>query len=184
MPNSSSHKFSNIARPYALAAFEYARDKKQLAIWKSFLESASYVAKQSSVIKLLANPEISSSKLFELFQDVLASELDAERKNFLLLLVQNKRLMILPEIADLYNAYYAALEKISKIRVITAIEVKEDFRQHLMNTLAKRIQREVTLHCEVDPSIIAGAIIHVGDDKVIDGSIRGKLTRLLEFSLR
>jgi F-type H+-transporting ATPase subunit delta len=91
--------------------------------------------------------------------------------------------MILPAISDLYDSYYALHEKISQVRVITAIEIKEDFRQHLKLALAKRIRGDVTLNCEVDPSIIAGAIIHVGD-RVIDGSIRGKLTRLLEFSLR
>lgn len=174
---------SSIARPYALAAFEYARDKQQLSAWKAFLESASYAAREPSVKRLLLNPDMSSAKLFDLFSEVLASQLDSEQKNFLLLLAQNKRLMALPEIAELFNVYYAYYEKISTVRVITAIDIKEDFRLKLIQALTKRIQREVKLHCDVDPSIIGGAIIHIGD-RVIDGSIRGKLTRLLEFSLR
>ena len=59
-------------------------------------------------------------------------------------------------------------------------KLEEDFRQKLTQALTKRIQREVTLQCEIDPAILGGAIIHIGD-RVIDGSIRGKLTRLLEF---
>ncbi|RDI46561.1 F0F1 ATP synthase subunit delta [Aquicella lusitana] len=170
---------SSIARPYALAAFEYARDKQQLPAWKAFLESAKEVAQTPSVARLLENPEVSSAMLFDLFSHVLVSLLDQERKNFLLLLAQNKRFIVLPDIAESFNAYYAAYEKTSSIRVVTAVEVHDDFRKKLEQALAKRIQREVTLHCEIDPDLLGGAVIHIGD-RVIDGSIRGKLTRLLQ----
>lgn len=179
MTNPSNPAHLNIARPYALAAFDYARDKQQLPTWKAFLASASHMAREPSIVRLVSNPQIPSAKLFDLFQEVLASVLDAERKNFLFLLAQNKRLMALPDIAGLFDSYLAVLEKISEVRVITAIETKEDFRQKLARALTKRIQHEVTLHCEIDPLIIGGAIIHIGD-RVIDGSIRGKLTHLLQ----
>ena len=175
--------FASIARPYALAAFECARDKNQLPAWKGFLASAADVARHASVVKLLANPEIPTTQLFDLFHEVLASLVNAEQKNFLRLLADNRRLIALPEIAELFNTYYAALEKISSVRVITAIDIADSFRQTLTQALTKRVQHEVTLHCEVDPAILGGAIIHIGD-RVIDGSVRGKLTRLLEFSLR
>jgi F-type H+-transporting ATPase subunit delta len=169
---------SSIARPYAFAAFEYARDKQQLLPWKNFLDSASFLAQQLTVIRLLADPGLSSEKIFDFFHEIFASQLNKEQKNFLLLLAQKKRLNVLPDIADTFNAYYAAFKKTSNVRVITAVKAQEDFRQQLALALTKRTQREVTLDCEVDPSIIGGAIIHIGDS-VIDGSIRGKLTRLL-----
>lgn len=168
----------NIARPYALAAFEVAEKQNQLDVWKAFLESAANVAKDPIVAKLLLNPELGAEKAYDLFESVLASQLDATRKNFLLLLAQNKRLSTLPAIVELYNAHYASLEKISKVRVITAVAADEPFRKKLTQDLTKQTQREITLQCEIDPSIIGGAIIHMGD-RVIDDSIRGKLTRLL-----
>ena len=171
--------YANIARPYALAAFEYAREKQQLPAWKAFLASAALMAKDPTVAKLLVNPEIQASRLYNLFQEVLASVIDAEQKNFLLLLADKKRLLALPTIADVFNAYYAALEKLSNVRVITAVDIEEDFKQKLTGALAKRIQCDVILHCEVDPAILGGAIIHMGDN-VIDGSVRGKLARLRE----
>jgi F-type H+-transporting ATPase subunit delta len=183
MVNFSSSKFANIARPYALAAFAVAREKQQLLAWKTFLDSAAYVAQQDAVVAVLANPEILPNKLFDLFYGVLASITNVEQKNFLSLLAQNKRLMLLPEIADLFKAYYAALEKISAVRVVTAIEIGDEYKQKLAAALTRRIQYQVTLKCEIDPALIGGAIIHIGD-RVIDGSIRGKLTRLREFSLR
>jgi F-type H+-transporting ATPase subunit delta len=170
---------SSIARPYALAAFECARDKKQLPAWKDFLETAAFYAKQAEVAHILENPELPSAKIFDLFHELLAVQLDAERKNFLLLLAQNKRFNVLSEISDTFNAYYAALEKTSTVRVITATPAEEAFKRKLSEALTKRTKREVTLQCEIDPALIGGAIIHIGD-RVIDGSIRGKLSRLLE----
>lgn len=171
--------YAYLARPYALAAFEYARDQKQLPAWKTFLASAAYMTNQKAVISLLADPKTESSLLFDLFQGVLTSILTTEQKNFLQLLANNKRLIALPAIADEFDAYYAALEKTSNVRVITAVQIQDDFKQTLTRALSKRIQRDVVLHCEVDPSILGGAIIHMGDN-VIDGSVRGKLNRLRE----
>jgi F-type H+-transporting ATPase subunit delta len=169
----------SIARPYALAAFDSAREAQQLPAWQAFLEAASQVARDSRVKTMLAMPEVLSSKQYDLFHDVLSSLLDEQRNNFLKLLAQNKRLIVLPEVLEMFNAYYAALEKISKVRVVTAVEAQEDFRQKLTQALTKRLQRDVTLNCEVDPAILGGAVIHIGD-RVIDGSIRGKLSRMLQ----
>lgn len=173
----------SIARPYARAAFNYARDNKQLLAWKNFLEAAACVAKDPVVIRILTTPEIAVIKVLDLFQGVLAKLLDGERKNFLLLLAQNNRLLVLPEISDLFNSYYSSLEKISKVRVVTAVAAQTDFQQKLAQALTKRLQHDVTLQCEIDPAIIGGAIIYM-NDSVIDGSVRGQLTRLLDYSLR
>lgn len=177
-----SAKYSNIARPYASAAFAFAKEKKDLASWKTLLEAAAEIVMLPEVMRLLANPEIASAKLFDLFHEAL-TPINSAQKNFLLLLANNRRLIILPQVTELFNNSYEELEKSSKVRVITAMRIEEDFRQKLAQALTKRIHHAVTLQCEVDPKILGGAIIYIGD-RVIDGSIRGKLTRLLEFSLR
>jgi F-type H+-transporting ATPase subunit delta len=174
---------SSIARPYARAAFEYAHDKHALPEWKACLSSAAFAIALPSVSALLDHPECSSMKLYQMLEDVLSSQLNTDIKNFLLLLAQNKRLNLLPEISSLFNDYEAQLQKITNVRVITAAETDEHFKQALTAALTKRIQREVILHCETDASLLGGAIIHIADG-VIDGSIRGKLNRLHEFSLR
>ncbi len=173
---------TNIARPYALAAFDVARDAHQLAEWKAFLDSAVSMCKNTSIERILNNPEIQPAKLFGIFRDVLKSLLDTKRENFLHLLANNRRLMALPEINRGFVACCEELEKISNVRVVTAVLAPLDFQKKLIQALTKRIKRDVTLRCEIDPSILGGAVIHMGDN-VIDGSIRGKLTRLLE-SLR
>jgi len=169
----------SIARPYANAAFEYAREKQQLPAWKSFLESAACLSRQPAIAKLVDNPEITPDKLLEIFRDVLKSQLDKQSDNFLKLLSQHKRLSILPEIAEYFNGLYAVLEKISNVSVTTAVEAQAGFQQKLVDALTKRIQRNVTLECKIDPAILGGALIQIGD-RVIDVSIRGKLNRLAE----
>lgn len=175
---------TNIARPYALAAFDIARDKNQLSDWKAFLATAVSVAQTPTVVRVASNPEAQVNDMYELFRSVLQSTLNTERENFLHLLAVNRRLLALPEIADAFSAYCEQLEKISKVRVVTAITATAEFLNKLKAALTKRIKRDVTIDSEVDPSILGGAIIHMGDDSVIDGSIRGQLTRLLEYSLR
>lgn len=173
----------SIARPYAFAAFQAAQENQQLADWKLFLASAASIAQDKNVKALLTNPLVESSKLLALFEDVLGSLINPARKNFLMLLAENNRLIALPDISTAFDDHYATLEKTSNVRVITAIDADQDFKKLLTQALTKRFNHQVTLQCEVDPAILGGAILHI-DDRVIDGSIRGQLHRLLEFSLR
>jgi len=170
---------SSIARPYALAAFEYAKDNQCLPDWKSFLETAAYVTEQPSLASLLVNTEVTSAQILSLYEEVLSSQLDDERRNFLLLVAQHKRFNVFREISNRFNEYNDELQKSSHIRLVTAVPAPQDFQDSLALALKKRLHHEVTLDCEVDQSIVAGAIVYIGDH-AIDGSIRGKLNRLLE----
>lgn len=174
---------SSIARPYALAAFDYAHESKQLSEWKAFLMTAAAIVRQPTVAKLLANPEIATQEIYTFFEGLLASNITQEQKNFLRLLAQRRRLNALPDMVEAYSAHVAALEKVCNARVITAIPAPDSFIQNIKAALAKMTQREVNVLNEVEPAILGGAVVHVGDN-VIDGSVRGKLNRLLEFLLR
>lgn len=170
---------SGIARPYAHGAFEYAHDKQQIAAWKLFLTTVSNIATNPAVVKLLANPAVSAEQLLSLFQGILADSITDEQKNFLLLLAQHDRFVVLPEIAILFNTYATAMEKMSNVRIVSAVALEETYKQKFMQALQQRLQREVTLEYAVDPAILGGAVIYMGD-RVIDGSVRGKLTRLMD----
>ena len=175
--------YANIARPYAKAAFEYARDQQEIASWRAFLTAAALIATHADVARLLVNPAISSKHILELFEEVLANNSTNEQRNFLRLLAIHQRLLVVPHITDLFEASCAALDSLSTVKVITAIEITDDYQQKLAQAIKQRINHDVILECEVNPAILGGAQIHIGD-RVIDGSIRGKLSRLLEFSLR
>ena len=171
---------TTIARPYAVAAFEFALKKNKLAEWQTMLNAAAYLPENLAVKNLLTNPKMTTKKLTSLFCDVLAAVLDEEKKNFIHLLAENHRLDTLPEIATLFNHYREEHDKTVTVNVTSAILLDDNYKARLITALTKRLKREVTLQCKVDESLIGGAIISAGD-LVIDGTIRGKLNRLNEF---
>jgi F-type H+-transporting ATPase subunit delta len=175
-----SSKMTTLARPYAAAAFEFASEKKALPAWQAMLQAAANITQHPGVAKLLASPGTTEKQLADLYCDLLAAQLDTQRENFLRLLAENSRLPLLPEIASLFLEARAAVEKTVDVQVISAEPLNADYQQKLVQALTKRLQRQVELHCEVDPDLLGGAIIRAGDT-VIDGSIRGKLTRMSEF---
>jgi F-type H+-transporting ATPase subunit delta len=170
---------TTLARPYAVAAFEVALEAHALDSWKGLLNSAAQIVQDPEVVSLLDNPHATMRQLLTLFCDVLAPFLDDEKKNFLSLLAENKRLPLLPDIAALFTTYCAEHEKSIDVEVVSAVTLDALYQQKLVQSLTKRLQRNVSLQCSVDPSILGGAWIRA-NDTVIDGSVRGKLNRLLE----
>jgi len=171
---------TTIARPYAVAAFEFALNKNALPAWEAMLETASLLSQDPSVQKLLTSPNVTSSQWVSLYCDVLGKQLDAEMKNFIQLLAEYDRLSVLPDIAAQFKSYRAEQEKKLNVLVSSAIPLSESYQQKLIDVLTKRLHRQVMLECEVDPKLLGGAIITAGDT-VIDGSVRGKLDRMVKF---
>jgi F-type H+-transporting ATPase subunit delta len=172
--------FTSIARPYAMAAFEYALAKNALPAWEELLQTAAVVAEDPLIALFMTSPEVSNAQLANLFCDVLNSELDTEKKNFLCLLAEHKRFAVLPAIAEQFKAHRAAHEKKVTVEVSSAVTLDAEQQQRLVQALTKRLHLQVTLSCTLDPSLLGGVIVRIGD-KVIDGSVRGKLHRLIEF---
>jgi F-type H+-transporting ATPase subunit delta len=166
-----------IARPYAKAAFAYAREHNAFARWSEVLATASAVVVDERVEKLLVSPRVTPSELVDLISSIAGSSLDAEGKNFLDTLAQNRRLGLLPEIAVMYESLRAEIEQIADVDVVSATELTDVQRNRLTDALKKRLKREVRLHVSVDPSLIGGAIVRSGD-LVIDGSLKSRLDRL------
>ncbi len=171
---------TTLARPYAVAAFEYALSQDILMPWQLFLQKAAEMAKQKDILKWLTHPFITKSQLLGLFEELLQPYLiNLQQNNFLKILAENKRLILFPAIANLFAELKAQHEKIVDVNIISAVPLQENYQQKIAASLTKRLQRQIELTYEVDPSLLGGAIIRAGD-LVIDGSVRGKLNRLLD----
>jgi F-type H+-transporting ATPase subunit delta len=166
-----------IARPYAKAAFQYAREHKSFAQWSDALATASAIVTDAQVGKLLSSPHVTPDQLVELIAGVAGQSLDANGKNFLNTLAQNRRLGLLPEIAAMYEQLRAEIEQVADVDVVSATQLTDAQRDRLTGVLKKRLQREIRLHVSVDPSLIGGAVVRSGD-LVIDGSLKARLDRL------
>jgi F-type H+-transporting ATPase subunit delta len=164
-----------LARPYARAAFEAAREHKDFERWSEMLAAAATTVADQRVVKLLSSPRVQLTDLVELV--AAASSADERGRNFLSTLAQNRRLGVLPEVAALYEELRAEIENITDVHVTSAVQLDEAQRTRLAAALKKRLKREVRLHCAVDAGLIGGAVVRAGDF-VIDGSLKARLERL------
>jgi F-type H+-transporting ATPase subunit delta len=170
---------STVARPYALAAFELARESKDLAKWSEMLQFAALVACDDSMQKYIGNPHVSREALSKLFINICAEQLTDLGKNFIKVLIENKRLDVLPEIAMLYEQHRAEAERTIDAEVISAFPLSAAQQSMLVEKLKQRLGRDVKLIAKVDTNLLGGAIVRAGD-LVIDGSVNGQIDKLAQ----
>jgi F-type H+-transporting ATPase subunit delta len=168
---------ATIARPYAKAAFEYARAANALAAWSQGLKVAAEIAADPRVAQLINDPRWTAANLAALIIDVAGPKLDAAMQNFVRVLAENHRLVLLPEIAAHYEAARAQVENTVDVAVISAVALDAAQAEKLKQALNTRLRRQVRMQNSVDASLLGGAVIRAGD-LVIDGSLKGRLDRL------
>ncbi len=165
-----------VARPYAQAAFDLARETDALQVWSDSLAFAAAVAADDAMAEAIENPNLTINQRTELFTTVCADSLDDSGRNFIRLLAENGRLVALPEIAELFETLRAEDDGSIEASVVSARPLSDAQQAEIIDALKKRFDRDVTLQCETDESLLAGAIIRAGDT-VIDGSMRGRLEK-------
>jgi len=166
-----------VARPYAKAAFEEARARKRLGEWSRALARGAQVVGDARIERLIENPEVPSADVAQLVVGIAGAELGEFWRNFMLTLAANHRLGYLPQISHLFDALKDAAEGVADVTITSAAPLDAAQQRRLGEALAKRLQREVRLHCTTDPELIGGAVLRAGD-LVIDGSLKGKLERM------
>lgn len=170
---------TTLARPYAKAVFELARDSKQLDQWSTDLAALAVVVNDERISQLLAYPGVSDEEKAAVVADSLEGKLAAGGAQLVHVLAENKRLPLIPEIASLYDAHRAALESSVEVNIETAFEMETTLAESLAKSLERALKRKVTLHTQVNKSLIGGVVIRAGDT-VIDASVKGRLQKLAE----
>ncbi|CAN5220902.1 F0F1 ATP synthase subunit delta [soil metagenome] len=172
-----SSELISLARPYAKAAFAFALEHKDISAWTDMLQYTSQIVTDPAVAGLLQNPRVNREQELELVLSLSTKMLDDNRRRFLELLTQNKRLAALPAIASMFATLRAEHEHIIYVKVDTAFPFNKQKEESLLQALKIRLQRNIVLEFRIDESLIGGAIIRA-DDLVIDGSVRGQLAEL------
>ena len=172
------------ARPYARAAFEDAQAANALPLWSELLQAAAAVAADPAMQRLLGpwNPTLRGDQKAELVAGLCrdlrgGAEAPEVFITFLKMLAEFHRLHQLPGIAVLFERLRAEAESTVRAQLISAAAVTDAQRKRVVKALKAKFQRNVELDCKTDESLIAGAVIRVGD-LVIDGSARGRLDKL------
>lgn len=165
-----------LARPYAEAAFELARDGGNLDPWEQALARMAQVVNDPQMEQCIGNPKFSAEQLAQLFIDVSGSLAD-QAKNFVHVLVDNDRLPVLPEIYELFVHLKSAHDGVRQAQVTSAFPLDDAALRNLIAELEPRFKCKLEASVRVDPELIGGVRVAVGDE-VIDASVRGKLATM------
>ena len=177
-------ELATMARPYARAAFEAARDDGDdgLDRWSRMLAVLAAAVAEDSVADAIISPARTAEGKAAMLIDLLGDELNEKGRNLVRLLAENKRLELAGEIAAQYEELKDEFLRTLEVEVVSAREISDADLAALSEKLAARFGTTIALTSRIDPSLLGGAVIRAGDT-VIDGSIRGRLDRMAD-SLR
>jgi len=163
-----------IARPYAEAAFRLARELGALDRWSQMLHLLEMVVLDERIARGIGDPNLSGRQLEDLVLGVCGEHLDGAARNFVQVLVDNDRLGAVPAIRGLFESLKREQEGILEAQITSAFVLDEEQQSRLVRRLEFKYQRKVSAQVSVDPLLIGGVKIVVGD-KVLDATVRGKL---------
>jgi len=168
---------SSSARRYAEAAFELAVRDKAVPEWLEQLERAAQLSRDERLDRLLDNPGVPVPQRLEVLERALGSGTPAPVLNLLGLLLRRGRIKALPQVAAEFRGLYLRQEGITPATVTTALALEADELRAIGERLERQTGGRVELSTAVDPAILGGLTVRLGD-RLIDGSVRGRLERL------
>ena len=175
---------SEISHRYARVLFRMVQSHDSIeSQLKDFEPLEILVQKPSEFLRFMNSPQFDDTLKIDLLKRSLGDNCDPIIATFLLYLFKKKRLEFLPEIIKEYRRLVSEKLGILNVRLISASSVDADTNDKLTQKLDKLFQRKTTIQHEIKPSLIGGGILMIGN-KMLDASVKGKLTRLKKHLLR
>lgn len=168
-------ELATIARPYAEALFKaQASDLAGTAAW---LDELAAVAANEQLLQFADSPTVTESQVFDLISGVLRTALPEAGKNFLRLVIENRRLGALPVVAQQFRSLKNAQSGTADAVVYSAFPIDTSALADLSATLEKRFARKLNVSVQQDESLIGGIRVVVGDE-VLDTSVKARLEQM------
>ena len=169
---------TTIAKNYAETLLELAQRQGELRSWGDMLDSIAEAMESDRRLRtFLESPRVSAQKKNEVMQKAYGAQLPRNFLRFLQALVNNRRQMLIPEIAHAYHDLVDQVEGRVHASVTVAREADDADRDLIVKQLSRVLGKQVVPHFHVNPSILGGVIVRVGDT-VLDGSVRRRLATL------
>ncbi len=168
-------ELATIARPYAEALFKAtSKDLNGAAVW---VDALSAVAQNAQLQQFADSPKASTDQVFDLIAGVARVDLPDAAKNFLRTVIENGRLSALPEMAAQFRALKNAQSGSSDAVVHSAFPIDAAALAELAVTLEKQFKRKLNLSVVLQPELIGGVRVVVGDE-VLDTSVKARLEQM------
>ena len=168
-------ELATIARPYAEALFKASGAELDGA--SAWLNELAAIAGNEPLQRFAGNPSVTAAQTFDVFSGVVQNELPPAGKNFLRTVIENGRIALLPEIASQFRALKNTRAGSSDATVYSAFELGGAALGDLAATLEKRFGRKLNLKVELEPELIGGVRVVVGDE-VLDTSVKARLEQM------
>jgi len=165
---------TTVARPYAEAAFELAREQDALPVWSEMLRFATTIVADERVTAALENPRLSAGDKEALLLSIAGDRVIGDGRNFLRVLIEADRIALLPQIRALFDQLKDDAENVAKAKIESAMPLSPEQTSELTTALEKRFGKKIEATVSVNSTLIGGARVTVGD-AVIDGSVQAKL---------
>lgn len=171
-------ELATIARPYAEALFGVA-EAGDVAAWSTLVAELAQVAALPDVLSVASSPKVSHAQVVDLLLSAVQSPLksSAEAKNLVQMLVANRRLELLPEVAEQFEALKNAKEGAADALIVSAFPLEGAQLNDLVASLEHKFKRKLKPTVEVDNTLIGGVRVTVGDE-VLDTSVRARLASM------
>lgn len=170
-------EIATVARPYAEATFRAALDKGSLARVGEGMALLAAIGADERVRRVLSDPRVTGQQKKQLFASIAGDRLDEVTANLLGVLVDNRREELIGAIAQEFDELQREHDRVIRARITSAKPLDDAQRGEIVAALERRYGKKVQAELAVDPELLGGARVQVGD-QVIHASVRDALAQM------
>jgi F-type H+-transporting ATPase subunit delta len=169
-------ELATIARPYAEALYQVAK-KHDVKSWGAALDALSLVSQDADLRQFADNPKVTSEQVYAVVTAAAKQDLAPELQNFLRTVIENSRLSALPAVVEQFHVLANAAAGVADAQIFSAYPIEAAQLNDVVATLEKRFGRKLEAHVTLEPALIGGIRVVVGDE-VLDTSVKARLERM------